>query len=124
MKFIVSLFLIALLSFAACLYLPWWTIGIVSFLVVVAIPQPPGFSFLCGFLSLFILWGSLSFWLSSNNAHLLAHRMSLVILKFDNPFLLILVTALVGGVIAGLAALAASLLRYKPLVFKNNLHSL
>lgn len=111
MKFITSLILIAVLSFAACLYLPWWSITVVAFLVAVVIQQKPGRAFLCGFLALFILWGGLSFWLSNNNDHILAHKMSLMILKSDAPYLLILISGLIGGLIAGLAALSGSLLR-------------
>ena len=113
MKFIVSLILMAVLSFAACLYLPWWSIAIVCFLVTALIPQRPGIAFLCGFLSLFILWAGLSFWISNNNAHVLAHKISVVILKKDDPNLLILVTGLIGAIVGGFAALTGSLLRKK-----------
>ncbi len=113
MKFIVSLLLIALLSFVACLYLPWWSIAIVAFIVTVLIPQSPGLSFLTGFLALFLLWGSLSFWISNTNHHILAHKVSLLILKIDNPFLLMLATAIIGGIVAGFASLTASFLRKK-----------
>src|SRR5665647_611121 len=97
MKMIVSIVLIALLSVAACLYLPWWTIAIVAFLVAALIPQHPGKSFLTGFIALFLLWGSLAWYLSSNNDHILAHKVSMLILSFDNPAALILVTALIGA---------------------------
>lgn len=113
MKFFVSLLLIALLSFAACLYLPWWSIAIVSFGMVVLIPQGPGRSFLCGFLAIALLWGILSFIKSSQNDHLLAHKVSQVIIKTDSPAFLILATAALGGLIAGLAALTASFIRRK-----------
>jgi hypothetical protein len=113
MKFIVSILLIAILSFAACLYLPWWSIAIAAFLVTALIPQSPGTSFLTGFLALFLLWGILSFWISSGNEHILAHKVSLIILNIDNPYLLMIAAALTGGVVAGFAALAASFLRKK-----------
>ena len=113
MKFFLSLTLIALLSFAASLYLPWWSIAIVAFLVILFLPQQPGKSFLSGFLALFILWGALAFWLSFNNEHNLAKKMSLVILKSGSAYLLILVTALIGAVTAGMAALCASLITYR-----------
>jgi hypothetical protein len=113
MKFIISLLLIALLSFAACLYLPWWSVAIVGFLVVALIPQRPGMALLCGFLAVFILWFALSFWLSSNNNHILAHKVSLLILKMDNPYLLMFATAFIGGLVAGFGALTGSFLRGK-----------
>ena len=111
MKFIASLILMAVLSFAACLYLPWWSIAVVAFIVAALIPQKPGKAFLTAFLALFLLWGGLSFWISNGNDHLLAHKMSMVILKMDNPYLLILTTALLGALVAGFAALAGSYLR-------------
>ncbi len=111
MKFIVSILLIALLSVAACLYLPWWSIGIVAFIVAALIPQKPFKSFLTGFIALFLLWGLLSWYISSNNNHLLAHKVSLVILKTDSPFILIIATAIIGALVAGFAALSASYVR-------------
>jgi hypothetical protein len=111
MKFISSLILTALLSFAACLFLPWFTIAIAAFIVAVLIPQHPGKSFLTGFFALLLLWGGLSFWISNNNEHLLAHKVSILILKTDNPFLLVFATALIGALVASFAALSGSLLR-------------
>ena len=111
MKFIVSLLLTALLSFALCLFLPWWFIAAAAFLVAVSIPQKPGLAFVSGFLALFLLWGIMSFLISSANDHLLAHKVSVMILKAGNPYLLMVVTALIGGLVAGLAALSGSLLR-------------
>ncbi len=111
MKFIVSILLIALLSVAACLYLPWWTIAIVAFIVAALIPQKPVMSFFTGFISLFLLWGGIAFFLSSNNNHLLAHKIAVLILKMNNPLLLIVATALIGAVVAGFGALAGSFVR-------------
>ena len=111
MKFIVSAILIILFSFLACLYFPWWTVGIVAFLVSILIRQKHLASFICGFVSLFLLWGSLSYWISLQNGHILAHRVSVLIFKTDSPFLLIFATALIGAMVAGFAALTGSFLR-------------
>lgn len=113
MKFIISIIITALLSFAACLYFPWWSIAIVAFIVAVLIPQKSGISFLAGFIALFLLWFGLSFWMSNNNHHILAHKVSLIILKIDSPYLLMLATAFIGAVVAGLAAMSGSFLRTK-----------
>src|SRR4051812_26755280 len=113
MKFIVSILLIALSSFAACLYLPWWSIAIVAFLVTVIIYQAPGKAFLSGFLALFVIWVVIASWISYSNENILATRLSLVILKSDNPVPLILLTGVLGGLVAGFAAMAGSYLRGK-----------
>ncbi|MBL7703520.1 MAG: hypothetical protein JNM14_14810 [Ferruginibacter sp.] len=111
MKFFISLILTILLSFAACLFLPWWSIAIASFIVAALIPQKPLKAFFTGFVALLLLWGGLSFWISNNNDHILAHKISQLVLKMDNPFLLIFATALIGALVAGFAALAGSYLR-------------
>lgn len=111
MKLMISILVIALLSFTACLYFPWWSIAIVAFTVTALIRQTPFKSFFTGFLSLFLLWGGLSFWMSYNNHHLLAHRVSLIILKIDSPPILILCTAIAGALVGGFAALTGGYVR-------------
>ncbi|MEN9569388.1 MAG: hypothetical protein RL172_619 [Bacteroidota bacterium] len=111
MKFFISILLIALLSLAACFYLPWYSIAIVAFIVSVAIPLKPGKAFLAGFAALFILWGGLSWYISLANKHILAKKMSLLILQSNSPVALIVVTALIGALVAGLAALSGSFVR-------------
>jgi hypothetical protein len=111
MKFFASVILIALLSFALCLFLPWWVIAITSFVVAFAIPQKSGLAFLAGFIALFILWTGLSFYISAANNHLLAHKISVLFIKADNPTLLILLTGLIGGLVAGSGSLTGRLFR-------------
>jgi hypothetical protein len=111
MRWIINVFLIALLSFALCLYLPWWTIAIAAFLVAFLIPVKPGYAFIAGFVSLFLLWGALSLFLSVSNHHLLAGKISTLILQKESPYLLILLTATIGAVVGGFAALSGSLFR-------------
>ncbi len=111
MKFISTILLTVLLSVAACLYFPWWSIALVAFVIAAAIPQKPFKAFAAGFIALFFLWGGLALFISSNNNYLLAHKVSLIILKTDNPAYLILAAALIGALVAGFAALSGSLLR-------------
>ena len=115
MKSTITTILIMLLSFCACLYFPWWSIAVVAFVVAALIPQRPWLSFLSGFIALFLLWGGLSFWISSNNDHILAHRMSLLIFKTQSTILLIVATALIGALVAGFGALTGSYSRYRKL---------
>lgn len=111
MKFLVSILLIALSGFAMGLYLPWWTVSIAGFLVSFLLYQKPLTALLTGFLGIFFLWASITIVRSSANEHILAHRMSIFILKNDSPFMLIMVSALIGGLIGGMGALSGSLLR-------------
>jgi hypothetical protein len=111
MRFLITIFIIGLLAFAAGLFFPWWSIAPVAFLVVLLMPQRPGMAFLAGFLAIFLLWGIMALCLSQANHHILAQRLSPVILKMNSSLLLIIATGLIGGIVAGFAALSASLLR-------------
>ncbi|MEP6615752.1 MAG: hypothetical protein ABJA57_04205 [Ginsengibacter sp.] len=113
MKLLISIIVIAFLSFAVCIYLPWWSIAIVSFAVSSLIRQMPLAAFVTGFFAVFLLWSGLAWWISIHNHHILAHRVSLIILQKDNPYLLILATALIGGLVSGFASLAAVFVRIR-----------
>jgi hypothetical protein len=62
----------------------------------------------------------MAFFISVHNEHILAHKISLLILQNDNPLLLISITGLIGGIVAGIAALSGSLLRRKETVIRSN----
>lgn len=111
MKFIVSLLLIMLLSFVASLYMDWWCIALVAFIVAACIHQKPGKAFLTGFIALFLLWGVMAWWIDSKNEHVLSQKVAMLIGLGSSSFLLVLVTALIGAVVAGLGALSGSYLR-------------
>ena len=111
MKFIVALILSALLSYAACLFLPWWSIALAAFIVAFFVAQKPGRAFISAFMGLFILWGLMSYFISSHNGHILANKISMLILKSNRPMGLIILTAFIGGLVAAVAALSGSLLR-------------
>jgi hypothetical protein len=114
MKFISALILTAVLSYVACMFFPWWSIAIVAFIVAVTLPQKPGKTFISAFTALFLLWAGLSFWISFNNNNILAYKISMLILNMSVPSILIFITGLIGGLVAGFAALAGSYLRYRP----------
>lgn len=115
MKFFVSIILIALLSFAAGLFviLPWWSFAVCAFIASIAIPQKPYKSFLSGFIALFLLWGVLAFIIDNKNQHLLSTKVASILPLNGNYISLILLTALVGALVAGFAALTGSFVRKK-----------
>lgn len=113
MRFIISLILIAALSYVLCLFLPWWSIAIAAFVVCAFIPQRGFASFITAFIALFLLWGYLSWMIDADNHEILSHRISVLVFKNDNPLLLILLTSLTGAIVAGFAALAGSFVHKK-----------
>ncbi len=111
MKFLTATLLTLLLAFVSGLYLPWWGIAIVALLVAAIVHQKAGKAFLSGFLGLFLLWGGLAFWIDMKNDHILSKKIAAILPLGGNSILLILVTALVGGLVAGFAAMSGSFLR-------------
>ncbi len=111
MRFLLSILLTAVLAFVAGMYLEWWSIAIVAFLVALLLPQSSGRSFLAGFLGIFILWGVLAFWIDIKNDSLLSNKMAELFGLGPSGILLVLITALVGALVAGFAAMSGSSLR-------------
>jgi len=111
MKFGVSVLLTIIASFAAGLYLPFWSVALVSFVVAVFIYQKPGMAWITGFVSILIFWGLLAFWIDTLNDSILSTRMASLFPLGGSGSLLILITAVVGAIIGGLAALSGSFLR-------------
>jgi hypothetical protein len=110
MKFVVAIILTALVAFAECLFFPWWSIAIAAFIVAIFIHQKPVKAFLAAFISLFLLWGILAAFIDTQNEQLLSTKVA-AILKIGSPVLLILITAFIGALVAGLGALTGSFTR-------------
>ena len=111
MKFLTAIILTALFSFIAGLYLSWWSLAIIAFVVAVLIHQRPIKAFFSGFLGLFLLWGGLAFWIDIKNDHILSKRVAELMKLGQSSFAIILVTAIIGALVAGFAALSGSYLR-------------
>jgi hypothetical protein len=112
MKIIVSILLTALLSFISGIYFPWWSIAVVAFLVAILIQQPIARSFLSGFLGIFLLWAVLATWIDVKNNSILSQKIA-QLFSLGSPFILILVTSLVGAMLGGFAAMSGSSLLIK-----------
>jgi hypothetical protein len=111
MKFLVAIVLTALLAFISGLFLPWWGIAITSLLVAVLVHQKAGKAFLSGLLGVFLLWAGLAWWIDMKNNGLLSKKIAAILPLGGNALLLILVTGIIGGLVAGLAAMSGSFLR-------------
>ncbi|HEY4062173.1 MAG TPA: hypothetical protein VGM30_09750 [Puia sp.] len=114
MKFAITTVLILLLSFCSGLFLPWWGFAPIVFAVSILIPQNPGRAFLSGFLGLFLLWGLLAWLLDAANNSILSVKIAQILPLGGSTILLILVTALVGALVGGGAALSGSYVRHRP----------
>ena len=115
MKFLVATILTALLSFIAGIYISiWWLFAIVALLVALLVHQRAGKAFLAGFLGLFILWFVIALWIDIENGGILSVKIASLLPLGGSKWALMFVTALIGGLIAGFAAMSGSYLRSVP----------
>ena len=108
MKFLVSTIMVALLSLAAGMFLPWWSIALAAFLVIFIIKLSPLPAFFSGFLGVFICWSLVALFRDIANEGVLSVKIAQIFPLGGSAALLIFITALVGGIVGGLAALTAS----------------
>jgi hypothetical protein len=113
MKFIIAILLTALLSFAIGFYMSWWSIALAAFLVAALIRQNPGRAWLSGFLGIFLLWAGLAWWIDIKNQSILSQKVATLFPLDGSVLMLILITALIGALVAGFAALTGSYIRKK-----------
>ena len=114
MRFFISIFIIGIACFVAGLFTPWWSVAVIAFLVSLLVPQKSGSAFGAAFIAVFLLWLLLAAFINAANAGILANRIGEMLGVGARPWLLIMISALVGGLVAGLAALTASFLRKEP----------
>ncbi len=115
MKLITSIVLTILLSFAAGLFsfMPWWGFVVAAFIVAVAVHQKPWKAFLSGFIALFALWFVLAVIKDTPNQHILSTKVASILPLGGSYWALIAITAFIGALLAGMAALTGSYLRKK-----------
>lgn len=100
-NFIATLILAILLS----LVLPWWSIMTAALATSLFIPLKRIAVFVVPFLAILLFWVIYSYILSSGNDYTLAKRIAQLLPLGGNPYVLILITGLAGGIAAGIAAI-------------------
>lgn len=100
-NFIATLVLAIVLS----LFLPWWSVMTAALTTALFIPLKKTAVFFVPFLAVLLFWAIYSFILSSGNDFTLAKRIAILFPLGGNPYLLILLTAIVGGLAAGITAI-------------------
>lgn len=110
MKATFALVLMIILGTIVSLFLPWWTIAIVCFAVGLTFLDKGTEAALIGFVSVFLIWGVMAIYKSFQNNFVLLDRMS-ELLPVHNPWLLLLATAVLGGLIGMLSAMSGVFLQ-------------
>ena len=110
MRFIAQVVLIAAASYLAEMFFPWWTVVLCAFLVNLLIPTKGLNAFLSGFLGVGLLWLIAAWLIDRDTGSILTARVA-ELLFLSEPFLLVVVTGTLGGIVGGFGALTGSLLR-------------
>lgn len=95
---------ILILSFAAQSFFPWWTIIVVSFATCGIIGKTTKISFWQPFFAILVLWAAMAMYKSFPNNHILAGRVSEMFGLKVWPAI-VAVTAIIGGLTAGISGL-------------------
>lgn len=107
----ISILLIALLSAVAQLVLPWWSIALVAFAFCFGRPQGSGRAFLYSFAGVALVWFGYALVQHIQTDGVLTSRISSVLKLPANPIFLLLITPILGGLVAGFAGMAGYLTR-------------
>ena len=103
--------LIFVLASAVQLDAPWWSMAVVAFIVGLAIAPTGRVAFWAGLVGAGLSWLVPAAWLSYQNNGLLAQRVAQLLPLGGSATVLVIATALIAGLVGGLAALAGVWLR-------------
>lgn len=103
MRFIVKTILIASLCIAGLIYFPWYIIMVVPFVMNLLIKTNGTKSFLSGFIPVALIWLTQSIIIHNATEGILTSKIASVLPLGGSAGILIVLTALVGGLASGLA---------------------
>lgn len=111
MKLITSILVSAALAALFQSFLPWWSAMLATFAGLALMPTfSPAKTWLAGFAAIALLWAGYALAIDLANQSLMSIRIA-GIFGLPHPGLLIALTALVGGLAGGLAALSGRAFR-------------
>ena len=91
--------------------LPWWSVMLAAFLAGAIVRLRNVSAFFVPFLAIALFWIVYAWALSSSNDFILANRISVLLPLKGNTYLLFLLTGVVGGLSAGVAAVFGNQVR-------------
>lgn len=109
-KWITTTVLIIVCAFGLHFIFPWWCIVIPCFLLAAWSKLGLAKSFFAGFIGIAVLWGIYSIYKDLGNDGIMSEVVA-GIFSLNSGALMILITAILGGLIGGMAATAGSSLR-------------
>jgi hypothetical protein len=92
-----------IIAFILSQFLPWWSVMLAAFITGLFISLKKLFVFLIPFLAIALFWMVYAFMLSNSNDFTLAKKIAVLFPLQGNPYLLIFITGLIGGIAAGIS---------------------
>jgi hypothetical protein len=103
-------FIIFILCLATSYVLPWWAVAIIAFVAAAFFGVKSRQAFWSGFGAVFLVWVIIALFKSLPNNHILAARVA-ALFKLPHWLVLLVITAFIGGLVGGLAALSGFYVR-------------
>lgn len=94
-----------ILALAFSFFLPWWSVMLAAFITAFRLSLKGISVFLVPFFAILLFWGVYAYILANGNNFVLSKKIAILLPLEGNPYLLVLVTAIVGGLAAGIAAI-------------------
>lgn len=110
MRFLFVMLLTAIASYFALMIMPWWIPMLIAFCIVLAVPMKSGLAFLAPATGAALCYLFMSILRDQANKHILSRKMA-ELFHLPSYILMIIVTALIGYITAGLGGWIAATLR-------------
>lgn len=96
---------VAFLAIIVQTFLPWWSIAPIAFITGGALGKSGLQAFMASFLGIALLWFGYALYIDQQSASILSVRVA-ELLYLPNALLLVIISGVVGGLVAGFSALA------------------
>jgi hypothetical protein len=108
MKFLIQILATMIICFTLQYFLPWWTMALGAFVIGYLSGNSSLTSFTAGLLGAGLLWFLMAFYIDASTDSILTNKVGKLL-----PLNVFLLTALIGGLVGGFAALTGALLKSK-----------
>ena len=110
MKLMQQILIVALAGFLLAQLLPWWSVALAGGLGAILRSGHSGRGFLAGFIGIFLLWGGMAYAQVASTGSDLAVKFASLLPGNPGGMGLLVISAVIGGLVAGLGGLSGGLL--------------
>lgn len=112
MRFLIHIVAVFLLSWLLQSFFPWWTLAVASFIAGLLFGETGFKSFIAGFIGAAVLWLMMAWYIDSSTDSILTSKVA-QLFPTKTVGLLIVFTAIIGGLVGGFASMTGGILTRK-----------